>query len=78
MFQPRRYQVTGIQSVLGHAPGSIFETDIEPAQEARLLASGALLRLPMPDIEFPPPLDVEPPPNPEHAATGRDAALQEE
>lgn len=78
MFRPRRYQVTGIQPVLDHEPGSVFEADIEPTQEARLISSGALRVIPMPDLVFPPPLDVEPPPNPEHAATGRDAALQEE
>ena len=76
MFQPRRYQVTGIQPVLDHEPGAVFEADIEPAQEARLLASGALLWLPMPDREFPPPLDVEPPPNPEQQQV--DGALHQE
>lgn len=78
MFQPRRYQVTGTQPVLDHEPGSVFEADIDPTQEERLLASGALRRLDVPAEEFPPPLDVEPTPNPEQAATGRDAALQEE
>ena len=70
MFQPRRYQVTGTQPVLDHEPGSIFEQDIEPTQEARLLASGALRRLETPARKFPPPLDVEPPPNPEQAVDG--------
>ena len=77
MFQPRRYQVTGTQPVLDHEPGSIFEADIEPEREARLLASGALIHLPVPGREWPPPLDVEPPPNPEHAP-GRVALQQEE
>ena len=78
MFQPRRYQVTGIQPVLDHEPGVVFEADIPPAQEARLLASGALTWLPMPDHEWPPPLDVEPPPNPEHAAPGRESLHDQE
>lgn len=78
MFQPRRYQVTGIQPVLDHEPGSIFEADIEPERESRLLASGALSWIPMPDREWPPPLDVEPPPNPEHAAEDGPLLQQEE
>lgn len=62
MFASRRYQVTGIQPVLDHQPGEVFEADIDPVQEQRLVASGALRRIEMPDPVYPPPLDVEPPP----------------
>ena len=64
MFQPRRYQVTGTQPVLDHEPGEVFEDDLDPVQEERLLASGALRIIPAPPVKFPPALDVEPP-NPE-------------
>lgn len=76
MFQPRRYQVTGVQPVLDHEPGSVFEADIDPTQEARLIAGGALRVIPMPEQKFPPPLDVEPPPNPEQQQV--DGALHQE
>lgn len=33
----KRYRVTGTRPVFGHPPGSEFERDIPPAQEARLL-----------------------------------------
>lgn len=79
MFQPRRYQVTGIQpvSVDGpiRVPGEVFDADLDPVQEQRLLSSGALRRLSTPVGEFPPPLDVEPP-NPEQQTSGR-AVLHE-
>lgn len=78
MFRPRRYQVTGIQPVLDHEPGEVFEADIPPVQEARLIASNALRRIEMPDPVFPPPLDVEPPPNPEQAAVDGALLHQEE
>ena len=78
MFQPRRYQVTGIQPVLDHEPGSIFEADLEPVQEARLLASGALIRLAVESPDWPPPLDVEPPPNPEQQTEDGPRCTKEE
>jgi len=62
VFQPCRYEVTGIQPVLDHEPGAIFEADIDPAQEARLLASGALTVVPVEPPEYAPPLDSEPSP----------------
>jgi hypothetical protein len=65
LFQPRRYEVTGTQPVLEHQPGDIFETDIPPAQEARLIASGALAVVPVAYPKTLPPLDIEPPSNPE-------------
>lgn len=61
MFQPRRYQVAGAQAVLDHEPGAVFEADIPPVQEERLLKSGALRLLPSPIKKFPPALDVAPP-----------------
>ena len=64
MFQPSRYEVTGTQPVLDHEPGTYFEADIPPVQEARLLASGALRLVPVESPEFPPPLDSEPPTTP--------------
>lgn len=38
------YRVTASSRVLGHGPGEVFAAEIVPAQEARLLASGALVR----------------------------------
>ena len=74
MFQPRRYEVTGSQPVAPngaiHEPGSFFEEDIDPVQEARLLASGALTVVPVEPQEFPPPLDAEP--NPTNDSTTED------
>lgn len=64
MFQQRRYQVVGVQPVLEHKPGEIFEADIPPVQEERLLACGALRIVPVPARKFPPALDLAPP-NPE-------------
>lgn len=37
-----KYRVSGPHSVLGHEPGSTFEAELDSAQEARLLASGAI------------------------------------
>jgi hypothetical protein len=68
-FYPRRYIVTGIQpvSVDGpiRMPGDIFEADIPLEQEIRLLNSGALTVIPVEYPETLPPLDIEPPLNPE-------------
>ena len=46
MFDLSRYEVTGTVAVLGHQPGSVFEDDLDPAIEQRLLARGALRKLP--------------------------------
>jgi hypothetical protein len=36
------YRVTSKHRVLGHEPGTVFEDELDPVQEARLLAGGAL------------------------------------
>lgn len=38
----RNYEVSAPSAVLGHGPGESFEADLDPVQEARLLAGGAL------------------------------------
>lgn len=39
-----KYRVTGDRAVLGHAPGSVFEADLDSDLEQRLLARGALAK----------------------------------
>jgi len=38
----RTYEVGAKSRVLGHEPGTQFEADLDPKQEARLIDSGAL------------------------------------
>ncbi len=38
------YKVVGTSEYLGHAPGSVFEADIEPESEARALAAGHIAK----------------------------------
>jgi len=65
VFDPRRYEVTGTQPVsvdgIDHEPGDVFEADLLPEQEARMLARGSLRLLPQEAKETPPPLDTDPP-----------------
>lgn len=37
-----KYRVTGPKSYLGHAPDSVFETNLDADQEARAIARGAI------------------------------------
>ena len=38
------YKVVGTREYLGHAPGSVFEADIEPESEARAIAAGHITK----------------------------------
>jgi len=38
------YKVVGTREYLGHAPGSVFEADIEPESEARAIAAGHIAK----------------------------------
>ena len=38
------YKVTGSREYLGHAPGSVFEVELEPESEARALAAGHITK----------------------------------
>jgi hypothetical protein len=40
------YRVSGQHEVLGHAPGETFDAELSDDQDASLVASGALERLP--------------------------------
>lgn len=42
--QTHRYVVTGIHPVRGYAPGAEFTACLPPAQEAALIAGGAIRR----------------------------------
>lgn len=44
----KRYVVTGIHRVLGHAPGEEFAADLPPEQEQHLLRARALKLAPPP------------------------------
>jgi hypothetical protein len=73
MFEPSRYKVTGTQPVLGHAPGSTFEDDLEPDLEARMLARGSLTKLEPPRRQTAP-KPPAPPKDAEAAADHSEAA----
>ena len=62
MFELSRYEVTGVQPVLGHAPGSFFEDDLEPGLERRLIERGAIREVERPPVPTPTRLD-DPQPN---------------
>ncbi len=38
------YKVVGTSEYLGHAPGSVFEAELEPESEARALAVGHIAK----------------------------------
>ncbi len=38
------YKVSGTREYMGHAPGSVFEADLEPESEARAVAAGHIQR----------------------------------
>lgn len=40
-----RYQVTGTHPFLGHPPGSTFEAELPPDQEARAVTRGSIRRV---------------------------------
>lgn len=63
MFELNRYEVTGVQPVLGHEPGSFFEDDLEPGLEQRLIDRGAIRIVPPLPVSTPPRLD-DPQPEP--------------
>lgn len=60
-FDPPRYRVSGVQAVLEHQPGEIFQADIPLLQEARLIGSGALERLEETPADLTAALDMQPP-----------------
>jgi hypothetical protein len=49
-----RYEVTGSHAVRGNAPGSFFEHNFPPEQEARLIAAGRIARRPSKSPAAPP------------------------
>jgi len=51
----KRYRVTAPTRVLGVEPGEVFEREIDPAQEERLLKRGALVR-----VDDQPRIEVDP------------------
>lgn len=67
MFELSRYEVTGVQAVLGHEPGSFFEDDLEPGLEQRLLERGAIRIVAVPPSAPPPRLDDPQPKPPQDA-----------
>lgn len=40
-----RYRVAGPHEVLGHLPGEMFEADLDPVTEARLVLGGHIERV---------------------------------
>jgi len=68
MFQPTRYEVTGVQPVLGHEPGTFFEDDLEPGLERRLIERGSIQIVPAPAVAAQPRLDDPKPGLPRKAA----------
>jgi hypothetical protein len=45
VFELSRYEVTGVQAVLGHQPGSFFEDDLDPGLEQRMVERGAIRKV---------------------------------
>lgn len=40
--QLTEYKVTGLRAFRGHAPGATFEAELDPGQEKRAVARGAI------------------------------------
>lgn len=79
---PTEYQV-GPSEVFGHAPGKRFKAILDPVQEARLIAGGAIKKVgstpaeptpdPKPEAKAPAPKSATPPPtNPPASPSGQD------
>jgi hypothetical protein len=39
-----KYRVTGRRTIQGHPPGSVFEAELDPKHEARMLRAGFLTK----------------------------------
>lgn len=61
------YKVVGPREYLGHAPGSVFEDELEPESEARAIAAGHIA------VSKAQPKEVEPTLTPAAQAAAQDA-----